>query len=1345
MKIFIKNNQFRSLPKLKPANLLAHNKQSFRYFLTKQIQDAFFFINRLTNNSFYDLNFVFLSKYIYFQEISYFNFVKTHTYGYHIYIPVLITSTIYEQKQKQDIILENNDNEEDNISYAHIEWFYCGLLPSMTQNSSFIIKGITRSIFTQLIRKQGLFFHQIRKNDSESQKLAVNAIMELRIKKINDYSSKFLFYRKYNGYSYIIYRDWELQIPGSILLKALNLSSNMLYHLFETQKFKITTRENKNISNKKKSFSNLLDIIPTSALEARYIIYILFLLSTLPNEYIELYSHVTEKIDLLSFISQFFNDIDSENKYILAHSILKDASEFFLTFFWSDDLRECDTELREQLSKQCNSPYSSNISKLQALDFFAIFRRLFFISKERRDIDHLINKDMRSSGDFLFNHTLDGLQSFFKTLEEENIRQLVDEEDEENSYKNNDFLNQYFNVDEDKYLDQEEPIFNSDENYNKENPYYDYDNEEYISDYKLSQKNQQKYKLKIPKTVLSFSTLLHFRLAHHMSTEWKKFFTSGTLSQYGQNLNPLSFLTHSRRFTSLGDKGLEREHASVDVRNIHTTSFGHLCPIETPEGKNVGLIHSLALFTWCKKTLKQKESDNRFILNEFATPFYYVYKNQIQKDHPLFVTLQGQEQNVLTNSTIAADIHHNKWFYLYNYDSGASNYIPNISVNFSFENELYQDTNLQYFSPYQIISAVTSLIPFVEHDDANRALMGSNMQRQAVNLLNSRVSKVKTGLEVRALSDINHNIYSPKTGYLAKQSKNGFILYTKELEKCHILFNPHKKSNEDTYSLGQITNKKNWIQRSDFYGEYGSSKKGKLALGQNLFIGYLPWYGWNYEDAIILNEKCIPLFTGLEYVNIEFDPILESRVTLDPIEKKDLMNQGEGVFFEVPVDSENYFFILKKYQLSHFLGTFSDLTFNIKNKNKKFFNSKLYPGQWIKKRDCIYGKCVIRLSFTRSLLSQYLDLEDLLCERFPTFQKFKIYAETFLFFKEGMQKLEKKRKKQKFYMHKNTLFSLFLKRKINYNKILKLGKTKQRLLKNYYFLQNTSIYATKSQEGLLLSINKKFERTNTCCILDRVKMELVRKKKLEVGDKLSGRHGNKGILSKICANENMPYLLNGKSLDIVLNPLGLPSRMNLGQLYECFLGLAGHFLNESYTVSLFDEKFGLGASRNYTFSKLYESSLRNHNDWLFLPNSPGKTYLFDGVTGESFEQPISIGFTSILKLVHMVDKKLYARTTGPYSALSKQPVRGRSLQGGQRLGEMEIWALQGYGAAFTLQEVYSVKSGHFTNKERISTLFTLLSKQKKKDFNKIEYFLTFEADEFSSLAIQIKSLLINMQ
>jgi DNA-directed RNA polymerase beta subunit len=1332
-----KNKTNQNLEKLNPNYFLAHHKQSFRFFLTKKIQEAFHFINILFSQKIYNINFIFFSKYIYFKEISYSDFLRTLTYGYYVYVPVYM------------IFFDSQGNIDKKL-----EWFCCGLLPGMTQNSSFIIRGITRSVFTQLIRKQGLMFQKPQK------KFKIQYLMELRTKKSKDTislrkkTSKYLFCKYFTGEVWILIKNLKIQLPGPLFLKALNISSKLIVDLFPREKFPEY-------------------ILPDTVEQARILLYFFFLNSIQKEKpktrkQKEWKKNEMKKLNL--FIKKFFNQTYDIN------SLIEEANDFFFHLLWNKDQRYCDQDLRFQLLEQCGSPFNIEILNLQVLDIYFLMKKLLYHESKQDEIDHLLNKNIRSCGDFLYLHTIEGLYRFIKKLEKIEIR--IDQKkkvkglDEEIMEFTDNFFLKMDKLEKMTPESKQETIK--------------------IMKKKQEEKNFQKQKEE-EKNDDDDELFLSESFAYFLSTEWKAFFISGTLSQYGQNLNPLSLLTHSRRLTSLGFDGLDKDLSSVDVRNIHTTSFGHFCPIETPEGKNVGLIHSFALFTWCQQTSKKNSS---YLFKEFATPFYYVYKNQVQKEHPLMLTIQGQEKNFQKNSVISADITENRWLYMNKYNLGFSSHLPNMAIGWSFENYFFQEMNFKYFSPYQIISAVTGLIPFLEHNDANRSLMASNMQRQAVNLLHPHLSKIKTGLEIRSLSDINHNFYSPKTGYVSNKNKNSFSLYTKNLEKTHILFNSHQKTNEYTYSSYQIRqNQEKWLQKGDFCGEYGSSKQGKLALGQNLFVGYLPWYGWNYEDAIILNEKCLPLFTGLEYIELSFLPKYLTSIDLNFQTRLQKAALNKEVALEICVQGFKLFQFINQKTLK----SFADLVFEEKvGENEKHY-PKLYPGLWVKEGDCLYGKCVIFLSYQRPLYIQYLELEIILKDTFPSFDHFYNYLHGFLFFgedssnsraiqkdkdslllKKYIQKAQKAKKtftkkeiqqiKKKIQernkiqektiqnfvnLKKNKKFleySEFFQAYLNIKRVLFQSQNTQKVLQTRCRIENTSIYASKKFEGFIASreeslffqsFNESFLSKYQGNLLNQEKIEIIQKTLLEIGDKLSGRHGNKGIFSKINANENMPYFLNGKSLDIVLNPLGIPSRMNLGQLYECFLGFAGYFLNESYTLSIFDERFGANASRSYVYSKLFETAIKQNNDWFFSSDFPGKSYVFDGTTGEYYKHPISLGFTSILKLIHMVDKKLYARTLGAYSALSKQPVRGRSLQGGQRLGEMEIWALQGYGAAFVLQEVYFVKSGHLYNRSIADSFFLRMNSYANQDFFSIDSFLFLEAETFSPLKTELNTLFFN--
>ena len=428
----------------------------------------------------------------------------------------------------------------------------------------------------------------------------------------------------------------------------------------------------------------------------------------------------------------------------------------------------------------------------------------------------------------------------------------------------------------------------------------------------------------------------------------------------------------------------------------------------------------------------------------------------------------------------------------------------------------------------------------------------------------------------------------------------------------------YQKTNQSTCILQRpIIKEREWVLKADNLADGSASAQGKLALGKNMLIAYLPWEGYNFEDAILISEKLVSedIFTSLHIDYYE-------------IEVKNTQYGLETITNQVPIEVD-------------------DPTREILRLQRLNSEGLIQIGSWVEEGDYLVGKVSPKSPKGPSVQHQY-----------------------------------------------EKLFNVIMQRE-NTN------------------LRNTSLRVPKAVEGFVLDVQKLPPKEADVLALApknsilRVRVVLLQRRKIQVGDKMAGRHGNKGVISKILPIQDMPYLPDGTPIDIVLNPLGVPSRMNVGQILECLLGLAGYYLNESYKISLFDEKFGAEASRSLVYSKLYQASVTTSNPWLFEPQHPGKITLFDGRTGNCFEQPVTVGCAYMLKLVHLVDDKIHARATGPYSAVTQQPVRGRSRNGGQRLGEMEVWALQAYGAAFTLQELLTVKSDDVDGrKEAVFRIYT---------------------------------------
>nr|QCI06093.1 RNA polymerase b-subunit [Dicranema revolutum] len=649
----------------------------------------------------------------------------------------------------------------------------------------------------------------------------------------------------------------------------------------------------------------------------------------------------------------------------------------------------------------------------------------------------------------------------------------------------------------------------------------------------------------------------------------KEFFGSSQLSQFMDQTNPLSELTHKRRISSLGPGGLNKDRASFAVRDLHPSHYGRICPIETPEGPNAGLIGSLSIYARVNK------------YGFIETPCYPVENGQVLKnEEPIYLTADEEDNLRIAPADIGID--HN-------------NCIKNQVISVRYKQEFITATidQVDYISvsPIQVISAATSLIPFLEHDDANRALMGSNMQRQAVPLLYPEKAIVGTGLEAKIAKDSGRVIISRTNGEVSYVSGTKIGIRDNEGKTIHYRLKKYYRSNQDT-SINQRPIV--WPGEKVIVGQTivdgASMDGGEIALGRNILVAYMPWEGYNYEDAFLISERLVyeDIYTSIHIERYE-------------IECRQTKLGAEEITRNVPNVSES----------------------TLKSLDK---NGIAALGSWVDAGEILVGK------ITPKGESDQLPEGKLLRAIFG----------------------EKARD-----------------------------------------VKDTSLRLPNAAKGRVVNV-KVFTRQNGDELPpgtnSMIRIYVAQKRKIQVGDKMAGRHGNKGIISRILPIQDMPYLFDGTTIDIVLNPLGVPSRMNVGQLFECLLGLAGKYLTKRFKIIPFDEMYGPEASRALVNNKLYQASLIKKQKWLFNKSYPGKVILFDGRTGEAFDNPVTVGKAYMLKLVHLVDDKIHARSTGPYSLVTQQPLGGRAQHGGQRLGEMEVWALEAFGAAYTLQELLTVKS-----------------------------------------------------
>ncbi len=652
----------------------------------------------------------------------------------------------------------------------------------------------------------------------------------------------------------------------------------------------------------------------------------------------------------------------------------------------------------------------------------------------------------------------------------------------------------------------------------------------------------------------------------------KEFFGSSQLSQFMDQTNPLAELTHKRRISALGPGGLVRERAGFAVRDIHPSHYGRICPIETPEGPNAGLIGSLATHA--------RVNDYGFI----ETP-YFAVKDGVVTNEVRYMSADEEENFRVAPSDLTLNEDR----------SIKAQYVP---IRYKSEFTMGESKRVDYMgvSPIQVISVATSVIPFIEHDDANRALMGSNMQRQAVPLLITDRPVVATGLEKRAAKDSCMVVVSDVDGTVVKVVGEEIWIKDKagKLHKYQLM--KYVRSNQDTcINQKPIVSEGMEVKAGDVIADGASTHFGELSLGKNVLVAYMPWEGYNFEDAILLSERCVhdDIFTSLHIEKLE----IEARQTkLGP----------EEITREVPNVSED--------SLRH-----------LDERGIVRIGARVYAD------DILVGKV------TPKGESEHPPEEKLLRA---------IFAE------------------------------------------------KARDVKD------NSLRVPHGEGGRVVDV-KVFDREKGDELLPGantlIKVYIAQKRKVSVGDKLAGRHGNKGIVSRILPKEDMPFLPDGTPVDIVLNPLGVPSRMNVGQTYECLLGLASYLTGDYYEAPSFDEMYGENKSEISTKYELLRGIKESGCDWV---GEDGKVTLYDGRTGEPFDRPVSVGITYFLKLVHLVDDKIHARSTGPYSLVTQQPLGGKAQFGGQRFGEMEVWALEAYGAAYTLQEMLTIKSDDVNGRSR---------------------------------------------
>nr|YP_010409042.1 RNA polymerase beta subunit [Adiantum flabellulatum]URH13272.1 RNA polymerase beta subunit [Adiantum flabellulatum] len=664
---------------------------------------------------------------------------------------------------------------------------------------------------------------------------------------------------------------------------------------------------------------------------------------------------------------------------------------------------------------------------------------------------------------------------------------------------------------------------------------------------------------------------------------FKEFSGSHPLSQFLDQTNPLSEMVHKRRLSSVGPGGLTRRTASFQARDIHFSHYGRICPIETSEGMNAGLISSLAI---------QAGVNN---------------SGSLESPYLKMLDSSGEEQ--LVNLSPVEDDYYrvaNENLLLSEWRGSEKEIIP-VRYQQEFLSVLWEQVDFRSIHPLHHFSIGASLIPFIEHNDANRALMGSTTQRQAVPLIKPERCIVGTGLESQVALDSGSVAISGRDGKIcyidgnrielsliheAKGNESATPTATRELKIYERSNNNTCMHQKPAVSPGEL------VRSGEIIADGGATARGELALGKNILVAYMPWEGYNFEDAVLISERLIyeDLFTSIHIEKHE----VEICAT----------NQGpERVTKQIPQ--------LDSYLLRHLDD-----------------DGLVESGSWVEAGDVSVGKLTPQEGASSSRVPEGRSLQ--------------------------------------------AIFGIQL---VN--------------------ARESCLRVPIGGRGRVIDVRWVYPEDDATNDSELIHIYILQRRKIQVGDKIAGRHGNKGIVSKIVPRQDMPYLQNGTPVDMILSPLGVPSRMNVGQIFECLPGLAGEFSETHYRVVPFDERYEREASRKLVFAEPHEAGARTNNPWLFEPSHPGKSRLIDGRTGDPFGQSITTGKAYIMKLIHQVDDKIHARSSGPYALVTQQPLKGKSRRGGQRIGEMEVWASEGFGVSYTLQEMLTIKSDHIQARYKV--------------------------------------------
>ena len=1158
----------------------------------------------------------------------------------------------YSVPLKAKLKLYCTDDEHEDFGVV-VQDVYFGTIPYMTERGTFVINGAERVIVSQLHRSPGVFFGQSMHTNGT----------KLYSARIIPFKGSWIEFATDNNNVMYAYIDRKKKLPVTTLLRAIGYETDQqILDIFDLADEVKVTKTNLKKSVGRKLAARVLqtwvedfvdeDTGEVVSIERNSVI--VDRETVLSEEHIDAIFESGVKTIILHKenpsgvdFSIIYNTLQKDTcnsevdavRYIyrqLRASEAPDdatARDVIDKLFFSDKRYDLGDVGRFRINKKLGLGIDPATRTLTREDIIAIIKYLIQLINSRAeldDIDHLSNRRVRTVGEQLSNQFSVGFVRMARTIRERmNVR----------------------------------------------------DNEVFT-----------------PVDLINAKTL---------SSVINSFFGTSQLSQFMDQINPLAEITHKRRLSALGPGGLSRDRAGFEVRDVHYTHYGRLCPIESPEGPNIGLISSLCVYA--------KISDMGFI----ETPYRTVTDGKVDLDnsHIKYYSAEEEEGKIVAQSNVPLD------------DEGHFLQPERIKAREGADFPVVRDTDVQLMdvAPNQIASIAASLIPFLEHDDANRALMGSNMMRQAVPLITCESPIVGTGIEKDMISDSRIQIVAKGAGEVvfadATQIK---IKYDRTPEEITCSFEPevtvyelprYRRTNQNTsVTLKPVVLTGDRVEAGQILTEGYSTQGGELALGRNLKVAFMPWKGYNFEDAIVISERIQreDIFTS---VHVD-EYIMEVRDTKRGVEEltSDIPNVSEDATKDL--DANGIIRIGANVHPGDILigkitpkgesdpspeekllrAIFGDKAGDVKDASMKaqpslhgvVIDTKLYSraGKVDKKGrnaekvqlDKLDAKFADEVNvLTKTLVSKLWSLvQGKTTIGIKDYFGVELYGSGAKFSQKMLDEISRKTIDEKSgiavgYLNLGTC---------NWTTDAHLNELIERTVNNYT-IEVKKADANIKREKYNLTNGDELPQTG---VIQMAKVYIAKKRKLKVGDKMAGRHGNKGIVAKIVRDEDMPFLEDGTIVDICLNPLGVPSRMNLGQIYETVLGWAGRELGLKFATPIFD-----GASLD---------QINEYTAKAGVPRS-GRTYLYDGGTGERFDQPATVGVIYMLKLGHMIDDKMHARSIGPYSLITQQPLGGKAQFGGQRFGEMEVWALEGFGAANILQEILTIKSDDVTGRAKV--------------------------------------------